>query len=87
MSHTGLLKLDKNYFRTHWMELVEEYLEAIPSLTISSEERVKAENRRLRKETKSQEEIRKQMKEELKEELKEEFSFFVDGFKSRNSTN
>ena len=50
LSHTGLLKLDKNYFQTHWKELVDEYLEAVPSLTISAEHRVKAENKRLRKE-------------------------------------
>ena len=79
MSHTGLLKLDKNYFQTHWKELVEEYLEAIPALTISSEERVKAENKRLRKEklTKVQE------KEEIKEELKKEFRYYIEGYKSK----
>ena len=50
MSHTGLLKLDKNYFQTHWQELVEEYLHAVPALTISPEERIKAENMKLRTE-------------------------------------
>jgi len=50
MSHTGLLKLDKNYFQTHWKELVEEYETAIPSLTISPTERQKAEIKKLRKE-------------------------------------
>lgn len=50
MGHTGLIPLDKNYFRTHWRELVEEYLEVIPALTISPEARIKAENQRLRKE-------------------------------------
>lgn len=87
LSHTGLLKLDKNYFQTHWKELVLEYLEAVPSLTISSEERVKAENKRLKSEKLSQEQFRKQMKEELKEELKKEFSFFVEGFKSKSEDN
>jgi len=84
MSHTGLLKLDKNYFQTNWKELVEEYLEAVPALTISSEERVKAENRRLRQEKTNQEDLTKQMKDEIKDELKKEFSFFVNGFKSKN---
>lgn len=83
LSHTGLIKLDKNYFQTHWKELVEEYVEAVPSLTISSEERVKAENRRLRNEKKNQEELKQQMKNELKEELRKEFSFFVDAYKSK----
>ena len=50
LSHTGLLKLDTNYFQTHWKELVEEYLDAVPSLIISSEYRTRAENRRLREE-------------------------------------
>ena len=87
MSHTGLLKLDKNYFQTHWKELVIEYLEAVPSLTISSEERAKADNKRLRSEKLNQEQLRKQMKDELKEELKKEFSFFVEGFKSKSKSN
>lgn len=85
LSHTGLLKLDKNYFQTHWKELVLEYLEAVPSLTISSEERVKAENKRLKSEKLSQEQFRKQMKDELKEELKNEFSFFVESFRNNNN--
>lgn len=50
MDHTGLVSLGRNYFKTHTEELVEEYLNAIPNLTISNEERIKAENRRLRKE-------------------------------------
>lgn len=50
MGHRGLVALDKNYFKTHMLELAEEYLNAIPDLTISDEERTKAENRRLRRE-------------------------------------
>jgi len=50
MSHTGLVRLDKNYFKTHIFELVEEYLNAVPSLTISNENRLRAENHVLRKE-------------------------------------
>jgi len=46
MSHTGLVKLDRNYFQTHIMELVEEYLEAVPNLTISDEERLKSQNQK-----------------------------------------
>lgn len=34
MSHTGLIKLDENYFRKNWKVLVEEYEYAIPHLTI-----------------------------------------------------
>ena len=50
MGHNGLTKLDKNYYKTHTIELAEEYINAIPDLTISDEERTKAENRRLRRE-------------------------------------
>ena len=50
LSHTGLLKLDTNYFQTHWQELVEEYLDAVPALIISSEYRTRADNQRLRRE-------------------------------------
>ena len=50
MGHSGLIKLDRNYFKTHTLELAEEYLNAVPNLTISDEEREKAENNRLRKE-------------------------------------
>lgn len=50
MGHTGLVKFDRNYFKTQVLELAEEYLNAIPNLTISDEERTKIENRKLRKE-------------------------------------
>lgn len=56
MGHTGLIKLDENYFKEHIHELIEEYLLSIPYLTISDEEleRIKnthltEENSRLRK--------------------------------------
>lgn len=49
MAHVGITKLDRNYFQTHTLELVEEYLNAVPNLTISNEERIKAENLKLRK--------------------------------------
>ena len=69
MGHTGLIKLDKNYFKTHWKELVEEYLEVVPSLIISSEERLKADNNRLRKE-KSELQTTRQEMEELKRDMR-----------------
>jgi len=87
MSHTGLLKLDKNYFHAHWKELVEEYLEAVPALTISSEERVKAENKRLRKEQTSNEELKQQMKEDIKKELVEEYGFFPQAYRAKVNPN
>jgi len=38
MGHeTGLILLDANYFKTHISELIEEYLQAVPNLTISEE--------------------------------------------------
>lgn len=49
MNHTGLVKLDRNYYQAHIFELIEEYLNAVPNLTISDEERAKAENLVLKK--------------------------------------
>jgi len=40
MGHeTGLILLDANYFKTHVDELIDEYLNVIPNLTISDEKR------------------------------------------------
>jgi len=76
MSHTGLVKLDRNYFQTHIMELVEEYLDAVPNLTISDVERTKAENQRLRKEKSALEKqipsLVNEAIERIKSELKQE---------------
>lgn len=41
IGHTGLIPLDKNYFRENIDELINEYLHAVPVLTISDEERAK----------------------------------------------
>jgi len=50
MGHTGLIKLDQNYFREHIDELIDEYLGAVPNLTISDEERLRADNQKKKKE-------------------------------------
>lgn len=50
MGHTGLISLDKNYFKLHMSELIEEYLNAVPSLTISDEIRQKAKIQKLESE-------------------------------------
>jgi len=50
MGHSGLIQLDKNYFKSHIHELIEEYVNAVPNLTISKELRLQAENNRLREE-------------------------------------
>lgn len=50
MNHTGLVKLDRNYYQAHIFELIEEYLNAVPNLTVSDEERMKIENKKLRNE-------------------------------------
>ena len=34
LGHTGLIKLDKNYFKTNSLEIAKEYLSAVPNLTI-----------------------------------------------------
>jgi len=50
MGHGGLIKLDRNYFKTHTLELAEQYLSATTDLTISDEFRLRTENTRLRSE-------------------------------------
>lgn len=50
MGHGGLIQLDKNYFKSHIYELIEEYVNAVPNLTISKELRLQAENNKLREE-------------------------------------
>ena len=68
MDHTGLISLDRNYFKTHVIELIEEYLNAVPNLTISTEERIKAENLKLLKE-KSELEHERQENKNLRNDL------------------
>jgi len=51
MGHeTGLILLDANYFKTHVSELIEEYLQAVPNLTISEELRKQVKIEQLEKE-------------------------------------
>ena len=45
MGHVGLVKLDRNYFKTHVLELAEEYLSAVPELTIDDNARLRETNR------------------------------------------
>jgi len=47
MGHSGLIQLDRNYFKIHVKELIEEYLNAVPNLTISDEERLQRKNENL----------------------------------------
>ena len=46
MGHSGLVSLDRNYFKTHTMELAEEYLCAVPNLTIDDSVRLAESDRR-----------------------------------------
>lgn len=68
MGHSGLIKLDKNYFKEHIDELIEEYINAIPELTINDISRKQAELEKERKEkSKLQEKVEEI--EELKQRL------------------
>lgn len=69
MGHSGLIKLDKNYFKEHIDELIEEYVQSIPFLTISDEERLILENQKINKE-KSELEITRAEMEEMKREMR-----------------
>ena len=46
MGHVGLVNLDRNYFKTHVLELAEEYVHSVSALTIGNEERLRLENER-----------------------------------------
>ncbi len=46
MGHVGLVSLDRNYFKTHVMELAEEYLQSVPNLTIDDAARLRLTNAR-----------------------------------------
>ena len=46
MGHSGLVKTNKNYFKTQVSELIEEYLDVVPNLTISNERRLQFENKK-----------------------------------------
>lgn len=47
LGHTGLIKLDENYFKQHIEELIDEYLNSVSYLTISNEERLLIQNKKL----------------------------------------
>ena len=44
MDHTGLTKLDRNYFKTNLDELVHEYLQCVPNLTIDESLKLSLKN-------------------------------------------
>ena len=75
MGHSGLVKTDRNYFKTHVLELAEEYLNAVPDLTISNEERLRVKNIQLMKEkdvfeNKEIEQFRKELREAKENSIK-----------------
>jgi hypothetical protein len=83
MGHGGLIKLDKNYFKSHVGELIEEYLDAVPNLTISKELQLQAENNKLREE-KSELEKANQANKILKRDM-EDFKAFKERIEARLS--
>ena len=46
MGHRGLVKLDRNYFKTNILELAEEYMQVIPNLTIDDSIALRETNRK-----------------------------------------
>jgi len=79
MGHGGLIQLDKNYFKSHIDELIEEYVNAVPNLTISKELRLQAENHKLHEEKSELEEKLEVDNKQLREdnaEIREKFLEF-----------
>ena len=60
MGHGGLIKLDKNYFKEQVEELIDEYVLAVPLLTIDGKARKQAE---LEQERKKNSELQKKVNE------------------------
>ena len=50
MGHDGLIQLNKNYFREHIDELIQEYISAIPHLTINDSARKQFELDKIKQE-------------------------------------
>jgi len=74
MGHGSLIKLDKNYFKEHIDELIEEYIQAVPNLTISDVLRKEAENIEL---------VKKVSELELKQNKIDSLEKIVDGILSQ----
>ena len=87
MGHrTGLIPLDRNYYKNHWRELVEEYLQCIPALTISREDRIKLQLEHERKKNaKITDEQRESIKEEISREFRHEIEELKYGFTAREA--
>ncbi|GFN39969.1 MAG: conserved hypothetical protein [Marine Group I thaumarchaeote] len=86
MGHDGLIKLDKNYFKAHVDELIEEYLNAVPNLTISREDRIKLQLEHERKKNaKITDEQRESIKEEISREFRHEIEELKYGFTARDA--
>lgn len=62
MGHIGLVKLDRNYFQAHISELVEEYLNAVPNLTINNDARDKIKIAKLVAELSEKEKLNDEIK-------------------------
>ncbi len=62
MGHIGLVKLDRNYFQAHISELVEEYLNTVPNLTINNSERDKIKIAKLEAELSEKEKLNDEIK-------------------------
>ena len=73
LGHVGLVKLDRNYFKTNVPELAEEYLAVAHDLTISDEYRLKIENKQLKESKKRYEnsDAFKRLEKRLEESEKE----------------
>ena len=66
LGHEGLVKTDKNYFWTDIVDLVPEYLEAMPELIIDEEIRLKKKLEKERAENKRLEQVNNEKRQALK---------------------
>jgi len=83
MGHSGLIKLDFNYFKTNISELIEEYLNSVPNLTISDEERLKIQNKNLQQKNQELEKIKDEKLADMDRQLKEVRQILSSEFKKK----
>lgn len=78
MNHTGLVKTDRNYFKSHLIELVQEYVKSLPGLTVTSLASKDSEILRLQEAIKqdSQREVQDNILMEKLEEVKKDLEDF-----------
>lgn len=82
MGHSSLVELDKNYYEDSLLEKIEEYIKSVPLLTISEDQILKEENKKLKEEREDIEKRLPSMIEDAAKRINQEL--LKDGFTRKN---